>query len=313
MNIATALNRKYVNYTGVMLYSLCVNNQHEHIDVYLLHSELLEEDITTIKNVVTGYDVSIIPLFIDSGLLSKQLPTTAQWSIEAYYRLFLAEMLPETVDRIIYLDVDMIVHKSLKELYEVDFGQDDLIVCADMCGVDYHQFLNGNQIRMLQPMLEQGYQYFNSGFLLMNIKKLRGTYTFSYYMKVAKEDWNLKMHAPDQDLLNYVHGNNVGYVDFGVYNLFAKIAHIYGITYDDAFEQSVIIHFAGDKPWETTDYHYDIEKIWWQYARETVLYPILLEQFMEKSISDNIVEKRIEKLKNKCNRLIEINDKLLKG
>lgn len=39
MNIATALNKKYLLYTGVMLTSLCENNP-THIDVYLLHSEL---------------------------------------------------------------------------------------------------------------------------------------------------------------------------------------------------------------------------------------------------------------------------------
>ena len=41
MNIATALNRKYLEYTVVMLCSLCENNN-EHIDAYLLHSELFK-------------------------------------------------------------------------------------------------------------------------------------------------------------------------------------------------------------------------------------------------------------------------------
>ena len=48
MNIATALNRKYLEYTVVMLCSLCENNN-EHIDAYLLHSELTPQDIDLIK------------------------------------------------------------------------------------------------------------------------------------------------------------------------------------------------------------------------------------------------------------------------
>lgn len=47
MNIATALNRKYLEYTVVMLCSLCENNN-EHIDAYLLHSELTTQDIDII-------------------------------------------------------------------------------------------------------------------------------------------------------------------------------------------------------------------------------------------------------------------------
>ena len=48
MNIATALNRRYVNYTIVMLTSLCINNP-EHIDAYLMHNELIDDDIIFLK------------------------------------------------------------------------------------------------------------------------------------------------------------------------------------------------------------------------------------------------------------------------
>ena len=41
-------NRKYLEYTAVMLCSLCENN-HEHIDAYILHSELTDKDINKLK------------------------------------------------------------------------------------------------------------------------------------------------------------------------------------------------------------------------------------------------------------------------
>jgi lipopolysaccharide biosynthesis glycosyltransferase len=311
MNVATALNKRYVTYAGVMLYSLCYNNP-EPITVYLLHSELEECDIQKLRDGLQGFSITIIPMKVDVKMFGDRFPTTVQWTVEAYYRLLLVDLLPEDVDRILYLDVDMIINKSLNELYNVDFGEDELIVCQDMCGVRYQDYLNKKQQEMFQPMLKQGYQYFNSGFLLMNINAMRGTYNFDYYLKIA-EVWNYEMHAPDQDILNYAHWQHVGYVDWGTFNLFARIAHIHGITYEEVSAQSAIIHYAADKPWTTTDYHYDIEKIWWEYAKMTSFYMELMENFVETSVCDVIVEKRMEKLKSHCKRLIRINEQLLQN
>ena len=63
MNVATALNRKYILYTGVMLTSLCENNPC-HIDVYILHSELTDKDIQRLKDCLDKYDVTIYLLYI---------------------------------------------------------------------------------------------------------------------------------------------------------------------------------------------------------------------------------------------------------
>lgn len=105
MNIATALNRKYLEYTVVMLCSLCENNN-EHIDAYLLHSELTTQDIDIIKNSLSKYDITIISVEINKSDFDDRLPRNTQWSIETYYRLMLMDILPESVDRLMYLDVD---------------------------------------------------------------------------------------------------------------------------------------------------------------------------------------------------------------
>lgn len=83
MNIATALNRKYLEYTAVMLCSLCENNN-EHIDAYLLHSELTTQDINIIKNSLSKYDITIISVEINKSDFDDLLPRNTQWSIETY-------------------------------------------------------------------------------------------------------------------------------------------------------------------------------------------------------------------------------------
>ena len=133
MNIATALNRKYLEYTVVMLCSLYENNN-EHIDAYLLHSELTTQDIDIIKNSLSKYDITIISVEINKSDFDDRLPRNTQWSIETYYRLMLMDILPESVDRLMYLDVDLIINGSIEEFYHIDFAGDDVIAADDSNG-----------------------------------------------------------------------------------------------------------------------------------------------------------------------------------
>ena len=47
--------------------------------------------------------------------------TDKMWSIEAYYRLMLLDILPSNVKRMFYFDVDIIVNKSLEDFYNINF------------------------------------------------------------------------------------------------------------------------------------------------------------------------------------------------
>lgn len=60
--------------------------------------------------------------------------TDKMWSIEAYYRLMLLDILPSNVKRMFYFDVDIIVNKSLEDFYNINFEGNDLAACEDDCG-----------------------------------------------------------------------------------------------------------------------------------------------------------------------------------
>lgn len=315
MNVATALNRKYINYTIVMLSSLCENNS-VHIDAYILHSELTEDDIRYMEQCLKQYDITLVPLLVEKSRFDDRLPRDAQWSIETYYRLMLMDLLPETVKRILYLDVDLIINKSLEEYYSVAFETDEIIACVDRCGKAGWQ-RSAKQLQMFAPMIECGYQYFNAGVMLLNVQEIRQKYHFEQYL-AAIEEWNYEMSAPDQDILNYVHWQKIGYIDPYEYDLFARIAHNEKLSYDTVKQKAYIIHFAGDKPWETTNVHYDIEKIWWDYAKLTPCYGQLLSEFMDDIFFNSELEDKIQKilddrkqLENKVDQLKEVTQRLL--
>lgn len=301
MNIATALNRKYIGYTYVMITSFLENNRDEHNTVYLLNHELTKEDEEKFITDFQNYDADIVFLKINREIFTDQFPVTQVWSMETYYRLFLMDILPESVERILYLDVDMIINQSVKDFYYSDFGGKLLKVCKNAGGyLDQNERLNNKQKEMLHDMLEKGFEYFNAGMLLMNIADLRKKYCFQSYLDAIYE-WNFEMGAPDQDILNYLHWNQIEYVDAKKYNYFSRIAHEQGIDYERGKKELCIIHYTDEKPWETKNYHYPIEQIWWDYAKLTPFYTELLESFLEKTMFDSTIEDWLRDLTNQVN------------
>lgn len=264
MNIVTALNKKYIDYTVVMLTSVCVNAG-EHVEAFLLNSELDDCDVEYIQAKLAGRDINVHSINIDKKAFEGKVVVNEIWSVEAYYRLMLLDVLPIQIDKVLYLDVDVIVNKSLQEMYHTDMGEDELFACIDGNGAWAWEQYSPKQREMFADMISRGYTYFNSGVLLMNIELMRQRYNFETYLAAMKE-WNYEMVAPDQDILNYVHGEKTGFIDDQQYDLFAVVAHKAGWTREDAERIATIIHYAVHKPWSDDKASYDIEDIWWDYA-----------------------------------------------
>ncbi len=296
MNVATALNKKYLRYTAVMLKSLCENNPGS-VRIFLLNHELSAEDVQRIQKVLAAYDAQVVDFKVDRSAFYSGIPYNEQWSIETYYRLLLLDLLPKDVERLLYLDGDIIVNRSLKELYELDFKGKDLYAGTDSGWSQVWEKYSAVQKELLAGVLKEGHRYFNAGVMLLNIGQMREQYSFRTYCDVM-ESWNYQMFALDQDILNYVHAHKTGYFDERIYNLSARTAHNQGLSYED-MKQAAIIHYTGYKPWEAGNCHYDIEKRWWDYARRTPFYQELLEEFLDQSLTDGHLEAYIQELLEK--------------
>ncbi len=315
MNIATALNSKYMRYAYVMLTSLFRNQTDADIHVYLLHSDLTAQDQAHLNELAEAYHHTIHFLLVDQNQFSAALPTTNEWPLEAYYRLMLVDLLPEDVDRLLYLDVDMIIGKPLTELYNTAFEQAYFCVCKDM-GAEI-PFPDAVRNVLFKEHIANHFTYFNSGLLLWNVTKLRGKYNFRYYMDVAKA-LHYQILAPDQDLLNYIHWKEVKFLDEYRYNLFSRMAFQHGIHYEDVKRETVIVHYPGMKPWEGQYVHYDIEQLWWDYAKLTPFYHELTAEFTEQCIQSptiyetmNTLSREKEALVQELNKSVTLCQKLL--
>lgn len=288
INVATSLNSRYLRYTYVMLTSLYLNSKEEDIHVYILHRDLTEMDRSALQKLTDEFQQKIQFIRVDEKRFPADLPTTKEWTLEAYFRLLLPEVLPEDVKKILYLDVDMIINRSLQALYDIDFEDKLLCACPDpgvLEGFPEHDI----RISYFEGKMTSETPYFNSGMLLLNIAVLREQgYTFHRYLDLAAE-LDYKIPSPDQDLLNLMHHGQVKYLDETKYNLFARLIYNLGFHYVDVKEAATIVHFPGMKPWEGQYVHYDIEQLWWDYAKLTPYYVELMEEFTYSSINEPIV------------------------
>lgn len=283
INVATALNGRYVRYTYVMLTSLFANNVDLEIYVYLLYSDLAEKDQTYFKSLAKEWEQRIFFLQIDTDILPAELPETV-WPPETYFRLMLLDILPHDIERLLYLDGDMIINKPIKDLYFTDFGENLFCACRDGFDIGFDD-VGGNEI-FKEIEKQDNFVYFNAGMMLWNIEAMRGKYCFSTYMDLA-ETLDFKMQAPDQDLLNYMHWQQVKFLDEYQYNFYARLAYSLGIHRDEVKSKVTIIHFVGAKPWQGGAYvHFDTEQLWWDYAKLTPFYIVLMEEFLQDAINN---------------------------
>ena len=301
MNIATSLNSKYMRYTCVMLTSVFENQPKDlDIHIYLLHHDLTETDKKHLQDAADSYGGTLHLLHIDTSCFPKSCPVSDEWSLEIYFRLMLQRILPLDVDRILYLDVDIIVNHSLEELYNTDFEGNMLCACPDaFCGT-FPDFRN----EIFKEHLSKGFTYFNSGVMVLNIACMREKYCLEDYLKIA-ESLNYELVAPDQDMLNYVHWTEVKILDETKYNLFARWAYQHDIHYEEVKEQVTIVHYIGYKPWSGESVHYDIEQLWWDYAKKTSFYVEMMEEFVYETINAPGVFAAMEKIRHEKKLLKE--------
>jgi len=178
-------------------------------------------------------------------------------SAAAYYRLFIPELLPEHLDKAIYLDCDLVVRGNLEQLWKADFQSNSILAVQDIWSP-----------KISCPKTEVPYQeleipadakYFNSGVLVINLKKWRDK-------AIAKKAIEHLIHyggcprTHDQGLLNAVLAGQWGELD-PTWNLTPAIVDLFSSWEESSFSEELynqlihdpqIIHFATNrKPWNS--------------------------------------------------------------
>ena len=262
MNIMISFNSNYYMPALVLLQSLLVNNQWcGDIRIYVLYADLKPEEIQRFSQVAEESGIAkafFLPVGADKF---KDAPLHLKWiSRETYYRLLAQEMLPESVERVLYLDVDMIVMGSLEEFYNQDFEGKLLVACNR-----YGPGEVGAK-RLEQLTLPRDTIYFNAGTLLYDLagqrREIDPNILYEYPVLFYKQ-----LKYGDQDVLNAVFYGLTKFADYRVYNCFD-----YDVSRQRDVERTLrrckIFHYNGNgKPW-MKQYWGRMAWLFWEYAQQ---------------------------------------------
>ena len=254
IDIVACTDKWYVMPTGVMMYSVCVNNP----DVDIVFHVFYDDSVTSknrrdLEKTVAGFsgksiafyhvDVTIFPSFPNAT--TKTAITQA-----CYYRLMMSEILPETIHKVFYLDGDIIVRHSLLPLWNTDMKGYAVGAVTDVNEIEYSRAYS---TRLKYP---PEFGYFNSGVLLVNLEYWREHRVVRGFMRYIQEHADI-LTCHDQDVLNALFYDKKVVLPIK-YNLvcgfmWSSSQHDFG-RYEkemqEALKDPVVVHFTGGKPWQ---------------------------------------------------------------
>lgn len=249
MNFLFTLDKNYIEPLKMCLISILRFPSKDGWNVYIITKNT--EDFNDFAGNMERLKEELkIHLIEADDSIFKGFPETVRYSKVVYYRIFASEFLPKNMDRVLYLDPDIIVINSLEELYNTDLYGYYYAACSHT-----KTFLNDvNRIRL---GMKKNTPYINSGVMLMNLDELRRNQTikevFDYVKKYGKH-----FILPDQDIISALYGDKINLLDTLKYNISDRIIKMNNLNpkneYIDinwVWENSVIIHYYGEnKPWK---------------------------------------------------------------
>lgn len=286
-NIMTSCDNHLVNYLAIGLTAMSYNLKDADVDFFFLHSRVSREKIEMLNELCIKlskehghihFHEILVP---DAEIYDNLAKYGNGWAGEAYYSLCAHLLLPDDVDRVLYLDAgDTLIINDIESYYHYDFQGKSLIVTGSQYKVENNELVlfesqdlgdwSENLPRILRGI-------FNSGSYIMNLEQMRkdgrGLADYQYLAKTLQQLFgsdNHKIYWGDQGLLSAAFVGDVRYYAFPEIRDLWYMPYNFCLWYYDRKNQKpeyapAILHFAGTafKPWKGT-------------------YPIFLERFQKK-------------------------------
>ena len=193
---------------------------------------------------------------------SLVLPIRIHYTIDIFTRLWVADFFAEEVDRVLYLDSDLVIVESLDPLWETPL-RDRTIGAVSIPG--------STRCRLFD--IPEAAGYFNSGVMLIDLGRWRKTRAFDRLMAFIQAN-HARLIDPDQDALNAVLHHERTPLDhiWNVITPFYLPHHdllLGPAELERVRRQARIIHFNGaSKPWSYFCRH-PRRDVYWRILRLT--------------------------------------------
>jgi lipopolysaccharide biosynthesis glycosyltransferase len=270
LHLACAADANYAPHCAAMLNSVLDHAGGLTVTVHFMHAPDLDSGVLErLEQVVVAkggrFDPVCVPDEWIAGLYASERITRVAW-----YRSLLPQLLPE-IERVLYLDCDVLAVDSLRPLWETNL---DGCYAAAVRNV----FEPALAKRHLALGLPPDQPYFNSGVLLMNLALMRQDRCTDRILAHAREH-GAKLIWVDQDSVNYVLGTRCRLLHprWNCQNSLFYWQHADGTfpagEAGEATRKPAILHFEGPglaKPWDPlckhpwrAYYHFNLAQTPW--------------------------------------------------
>lgn len=306
MNILVSTDKNYLKYLRVLMASVYANND-TNVDFYVMHDSLTEEEKRSVCSFAETFKQNVYFLYVDVSKIDMLLSQfkSARYSPPTLFPLFAHEFLPDDMDRILYLDIDMAVTGNLTDFYNLEFDDCYLIASKPQYNVKdepSEEFASFERIDNYEIAHAAAGDYFNAGSVLFNLVKLRNAHIdLRYYVEkiqgidnifydqgilnicFAKEAkilttcaYNYRLHYSAKNYFNRKNNYSHGKREYTFYPFTPKIIHYCGIL-PGANIKSWTFYFereneVGDPRKEFFDMIPECVPYfnnWWKYAKMT--------------------------------------------
>jgi len=274
-NFALCCDSNYVTFACVTMKSIYESmNPDDEIRIHVLCNNLTDKDQEILKSIGSG----VFVYEVAEEMEKHGLAVTSEWSIAAWSRLCLPEIIDVEIKKVIYLDCDVIVNDSLDELFKLDMDSKSIAGCLDV------QNYSDETYRRLG--YDRKYKYICSGVLVINLDYWREHNIKQQILDFSKGN-NLKF--PDQDAINYVcrESKIILPPDYGVlvpYFFHKDFIAEHKDEIKRIFRSPKIIHYAGYHPWNYAKNKSAHSDLWWKYYNALGMFPSVKKEYSKSKI-----------------------------
>ena len=271
IEICMSTDDNYCVHMGICIVSIMENNN-STVNMHILNNNISKENMGKLYELKDKYP-NLNYFFYDmeeyfsknkySKVITEELKDNGFFKllgISSYSRIFLTELLPEHIDKILYLDADTIVLDNLDELFSMDL---DGYYCAGVIN------MNGIVTKVEYTGKQYDTPFINSGVLLINLDKWRTSNFIDSAIDLIKT-YPKKGYLHDQNIINIVSKGQILLLDpkfnamsefyYVKYSKNLKLNSYFGSTerfysinqMENELKNPTIVHFLSqmwDRPW----------------------------------------------------------------
>mgnify|MGYP002624996023 CR=1 FL=1 len=192
---------KFAKVAGVSILSLLMSNSENEVTIHFLDAGLSESSRNELKRIVEEKKSHIFFYDVLTCLnkIKEHIPSMGG-SFATYSRLFIADLLSQTIEKCLYIDSDTLILGDLASVF-LDTNQSLMYMSYDLVPI-FHKSNIG---------FSKADSYFNAGICLFNLDEWRKSDASSLILNLLKEKISYRFH--DQDILNILFKGRIEVLD----------------------------------------------------------------------------------------------------